>query len=545
MEAKEKPDYRQQPGKDENQKRYGKDNDFCPEFDDSILNPDSFINHISDIECRLSESENKFPVEVFPVEIQNIIHQTNECLKFPIDFIGASMLFAGSTVVGNSYKAQVMPGWVEGVTVYMALVGRAGTNKSHPLTFALQPIFDNDKRTFAKYKEARSLYQQAMMAKKGEQPEVSEKPFWKKFIINDSTPEALAEVHRYNLRGVGVYSDELAGWFKNFNRYHKGAETEFWLSNFSGKQITIDRKSQEPVLIPTPSISVCGSIQSGILKELQKDNRGENGFIDRILFVMPEGLQKEYWSEARLSNEVVESWGKVISNLISMPMRLDEEGNPSPVILEFSSEAMELLKGWQRKNTDQCNDPDNETMASVFSKLEIYLIRFSLILQLIKRAVEMPGTEIPDQDKLKFYFRQAAKLCHPDINDLENDDDTLIKALNAAYERGSLKDVESIYFLLTKPVIGVEAVEGAILLVEYFRNTAIKAHGIIQNSNPVETLSLDKKQLYKTLPSQFTTEAGLLVANKLEFHERKFERFITDESLFEKIRHGEYSKKIK
>jgi hypothetical protein len=244
-----------------------------------LSNPETFQNHFAEIENGFNESENKFPVEVFPVAIQNIINQTNECLKYPVDFIGTSILFACSTVIGNTYKAEIIPGWVEGVTLYLALVGRAGTNKSHPLTFAMQPIFDHDKKTYAEYKEAKAVYQRAMMQSKSEQTEIPEnKPFWRKFVVGDFTPEGLAEIHRFNLRGLGVYSDELAGWFKNFNRYHKGSEAEFWLSNFSGKQITIDRKSQEPVLIPTPAISVCGSIQTAILKELQKDNRGEKWF---------------------------------------------------------------------------------------------------------------------------------------------------------------------------------------------------------------------------------------------------------------------------
>ena len=62
--------------------------------------------------------------------------------------------------------------------------------------------------------------------------------------------EALAEVHKFNKRGIGVYADELAGWFKNFNRYNKGSEMEFWLSQWSSKPINIDRKTGEPVFIP-------------------------------------------------------------------------------------------------------------------------------------------------------------------------------------------------------------------------------------------------------------------------------------------------------
>jgi hypothetical protein len=41
-------------------------------------------------------------------------------------------------------------------------------------------------------------------------------------------------------------------------------------------------------------------MQTGILKNLMKGNRGENGFIDRVLMVMPDGLKKEPINEKEL-----------------------------------------------------------------------------------------------------------------------------------------------------------------------------------------------------------------------------------------------------
>lgn len=459
-----------------------------PIFNDEILdlnNPDTFKNEFVEIQTRLNGSENKFPVEVFPGLIQSVINETNECLKYPVDFIGASMLFAASTVIGNTYKAEIIPGWVEGVTLYLALVGRAGTNKSHPLNFALQPIFENDKTTFATYKQALAAYKRALFHSKSDGTEPPEKPYWKRYIVSDFTPESLSEIHRHNIRGVGVYSDELAGWFKNFNRYHKGNETEFWLSNFSGKPTVIDRKNQEPIVIPTPAISVCGSIQPGVLLELQKENKGENGFVDRILFGFPENLQKQYWSEKSLSPAIVDSWAQIVSNLFSVPMNIDETDNPQPQVLRFSPGALKLLKEWQRENTDLSNYPENEVFAGIYSKLEIYVIRLSLIMELLFWATG------------------------ENANNLISD----------------------------------KAAKSAIALIEYFRKTAQKVNGIIAKTNPIETLTMDKRRVFDSLPNEFTTEGGLIIANQTGMNERTFERFLTDERYFERIKHGQYTKK--
>lgn len=50
---------------------------------------------------------NRFPVEAFPEPLQQIILETNANLNFPIDFIGASLLYAVSVAIGNTHKVEV------------------------------------------------------------------------------------------------------------------------------------------------------------------------------------------------------------------------------------------------------------------------------------------------------------------------------------------------------------------------------------------------------------------------------------------------------
>ena len=136
---------------------------------------------------------------------------------------------------------------------------------------------------------------------------------------------------------------------------------EFWLSQWSGKPINIDRKTGEPVFIPLPFISVAGTIQKGILNELAKDSRTQNGFIDRILFVIPENIQKEYWSETDLPPVVSENWKSIISSLLNMSVINDVPTNelevnsesafsferPKSVIFKWPSSAIMILSGFK------------------------------------------------------------------------------------------------------------------------------------------------------------------------------------------------------
>ncbi len=200
-----------------------------------------------------------FPINVFPEQIQNIIQEANSTLNFPIDFLSCSILYAVSVAIGNTHKLKIKTGWIENALLFMILVGKKGINKSHPISFAIQPILDRDRKLFTQYRKDYADYQEAITTD-GVDKSSLEKPVLKKTIVSDFTIEALTEIHAQNERGIGVYVDEIAGWFKNFERYTQGSQQEFWLSVFSGKPIISDRKSSKPVHLNHPFFSVIGSI---------------------------------------------------------------------------------------------------------------------------------------------------------------------------------------------------------------------------------------------------------------------------------------------
>ncbi|HUS86210.1 MAG TPA: DUF3987 domain-containing protein [Bacteroidales bacterium] len=444
----------------------------------------------TEFEQLLKQGNNIFPVEVFPVTVQEIIRATNENLDFPIDFIGASVLYSTSVAIGNTFKVEIKKGFQESAVIYLAIVARAGTNKTHPLSFAVQPIIDRDKKTYREYEQARQEYEKAVKLSKAERQQqgIDEpiKPIWQKYLLSDYTPEALAEVHKFNKRGIGVYCDELAGWFKNFNRYNKGSEMEFWISNFNSKPINIDRKTNEPIFIPVPFISVAGTIQTGILNELAKESRTQNGFIDRILFVIPDNIQKEYWSETEINPDIIQNWKSIISELLNLPVQWDDTLNPVPGVLYFTPEAKKLLYKWQRENTDQCRNAESEALAGIFSKLDMYAARLALILQMLRWACNEGNKE----------------------------------------------------------AVSTEAVQGAIQLIEYFRLSSVKVYSILVSSNPLDKFSTDKQAFYNALPEVFTTDLAQQTAKQFEISERVVRRFLTERELFSNVKHGYYEKRI-
>jgi hypothetical protein len=95
-----------------------------------------------------------------------------------------------------------------------------------------------------------------------------------------------------------------------------------------------------------------------------------------------------------------------------------------------------------------------------------------------------------------------------------------------------------------KQAVSMEAVRGAIKLVEYFKSSAVKVNSILSNASPLAKHPADKQALYKALPDTFTTETGLQIAEGLEVAERTFKYFLNEKELFMRISRGEYQKRI-
>lgn len=459
---------------------------------ESTITIEDIEKEISSInEELLSIDGPSFPVKIFPHEIQKIILATSEGLDFPIDFMGASILYACSIGIGLTYKVQVKNGWQESATIYLAIIAPPGTNKSAPLSFAIAPIQNMDRQSYRLYENQMKYYQDALTMTKSEreaqQMGEPQKPIWKKSLLTDFTPEALVDVHKHNLRGVGVYVDELATWFKSFSRYTKGAETEFWLSSWSNKAITVDRKGSEPTYIASPFISVVGTMQPSVLHELGSGNRSSNGFLDRILFTLLLNVKRPYWSDKELSEDIPMLWESIIQNLFSLQMNVDEEGNRRCNVIHFTNDAKEALYRWQKTHTDEANSLDNDSLAGMYSKLQTYCIRFSLILEVLK--------------------------CKVKGDNLKN--------------------------------ITIESVEGAIQLTEYYKRNAIQVYSIINGSiKPIDKLPLDKKKFVLALPNNFRTGEAIQIAQKSGIPERTAKRLLNDKSLFIRVKKGEYKKKL-
>lgn len=458
--------------------------------------PLSNQNYIPNPELRNSDDTiaPEFPYHILPDRIQRIIEDCNRFLSFPGDFTACGILSATAIAIGRTCKAIYQ--WEETACLYMAVVAPPGTAKTHPLLFALHPIIQANKQAIKDYNRTMKELADSGTAAPGSLAD-------KQCLFGDFTIESLVKAAVTNRRGISVYMDELGGFFKNFNRYNSGSEQEFWLSNWSGSPYAVTRMNRK-YFLEWLAISIVGTIQPSLLDELGKGGRSQNGFVERILFCYPEkvGVIKLKRRNQRSDTKhiLLKNYAPIIQTLLDRQLAMQgiEDEDDQPHEIYFSPEADDILTDYLNNLKDRMDKHDNEYLRNMYSKMQTYTIRFSLILNRLRYACAM-------QENVDFP---------------EADDQTIV----------------------------TDDVEKAIQLAEYFLLHAHKTHNAISGATPADKLPRDILKWYQSLPigQELSTrdieDAALRHNLSRPTMFRHLNESNIEKRLFAKLRHGVYER---
>lgn len=431
---------------------------------------------------------NEFPIDVLPNMIQDIIKSANDTLNFPVEYSAISILYVVSVSMGLTYEIEVKKGYKLSGLLYCMLLGNPGVSKTHPLKMILQPIQDIDRKNNSIYKQQLEEYNQIVFEEKKKKTKDRQqiiKPRRKQLLLTDATPEAVIDVMSFNDRGIGLYNDELSGWFGNFNRYNNGSSMQFWLSVFSSMSYTVNRKTSEDIFIDKLYIPVIGTIQPEALIEAFS-KMPNNGFLDRFLTAYPKDAKKEYLNDKEMPKEILDRWEDVVKRIYNEPKAYFEgtfEIAPRP--LKLSNEAGLLFKKWQEYNTDLVNDTKDIKLQGVYAKAEILVLRLALILEVLSCSC------IKKQPR-------------------------------------TIQDVNMI---------------GATKLIEHYKLTMEDVSSIVYDKQPSNKLKEDKKDIYDSLPQTFKNQECINLFLKKGLSQSTAKRFMKDKELFLNTSTGNYKKK--
>jgi hypothetical protein len=364
-----------------------------------------------------------FPVEVFPEPLQRFVREAAAALPCPPDYLAVPLLVIAGGVIGASRALAIKPGHVQRAALYAAVIGTPGAAKTPALEAVVDPVHEIDEEAHARWELAMEKYEadlkeheaKAKDAKKNNErpPDKPAKPRLSRQTVDDATAESLAPILKENPRGVVMVADELIGWVGRMNCYReggKGADRQFWLSAWSGKTTTIDRKKTHdlgPIRIHKPFIGVIGGLTPDKLPTLRGDRPRQrveqDGFLDRLLLSYPAELPaaEENWRD--ISEDTSKQLADVFTKLRTLEMVPVQDGlvlhGRRPHLVKLSSAGKAVWQKFTRQLAAERNADDfPRHLAGPWAKFRGYCGRLALIVHFLRWACGEVGSDTADVD---------------------------------------------------------------------------------------------------------------------------------------------------
>lgn len=354
-----------------------------------------------------------FPVDVLPEPIRSFVTEAAKAIGCDASYIALPLLSGLAAAIGNTRRIALRRTWNEPAIVWTAIVGESGTMKTPAFKLAMKAIRKAQADAFKEHEAALAVWEAQHLRYEaeltgwkrqaakghgdaGDPPEKPAPPIARRYIMSDTTTEALAPILLGNPRGVLLARDELAGWLGSFDRYAKagkaGADSAHWLSMHNGEAMTIDRKTGIPptIHVPSASVSITGGIQPGILSRALGQEHHESGMAARVLYAMPPRKAKR-WTEADVDANTEAAVATVFDRLLSLPMEVDPESadplNPDlrPRLVTLTEAGHAAFVAFYNEHATEHAQLSGD-LSAAWSKLEGYAARLALVVHLTRWA---------------------------------------------------------------------------------------------------------------------------------------------------------------
>ena len=369
-----------------------------------------------------------FSTNFFPTAIQDIIEDLHKDRIFPIDYLAGAILFVVSVLIGSNIRLVSSFGEIL-ANIFVAIVGPQGSNKSAPLLWAVRFLEKIDIQALDYYERELAKYESLPEAQR-DKIRRPEKPA--RLIVNDGTPEAIADIIAKNTLGIGHYVDELSKVFGDYGgRYKPQSDEELLPQLFSGAPFIIDRKTNPHVIrCERPFYSLIGCTQNETFTRIFSRDRMSSGMFARFIPVVHFELSPLKWPLIEdLPSDADNRMKKIIDKLLSIRSLSESE----PIIYHLSADASTAIVLWQNDEEERLHSCGKDIEIAIFRKMQLYALKFSLILQvLIDVCGDQPDNDSPTREigmraatfatKLTDYFcdnarELASAIASPKLNE--------------------------------------------------------------------------------------------------------------------------------
>lgn len=272
-----------------------------------------------------------------------------DSLQVPVDIPFWLGMSAGSTAIGGRRTVSPKPDWVEPVNLYTMPVAAPGEMKSPVLSAMARPIYDEQRRRTsedgiavardqqerriaeacvsdaegkvikAKGPEERKKHRLNLDAARDELEELGAPKVMTRFIADDITPEAAADLMAEQGERLAILSTEGSFLGNVGGRYSKNPNPETVLKAWSHERHSVDRKNGPPVLLERPNLTLGLAAQPGFLTGMGEtgDVFEARGLMARFIFSMPASkVGNRVYDTDPVPHEVKEDYTAAITAMI-------------------------------------------------------------------------------------------------------------------------------------------------------------------------------------------------------------------------------------
>jgi hypothetical protein len=339
-----------------------------------------------------------FPTNVLPKPVNNLIVVGARSIQCDAAYIALPVLSVLAASIGTTRRLRLKPGWYAPSILWTAIVGESGTAKSPALRLATDPIkrrqgqaIDLHAQDTAGWRVDHDQWQRAKKAwergkDSNDPPEEPVEPICQRYVVSDTTVEALAPILLGNARGILLVRDELASWLGAFDRYSggKGADAGAWLSLYSADTLIVDRRTAGTLYVPHAAVSLTGGIQPGTLARALGVEHREDGLAARLLLACPP-RQARAWRRGGIDEVVTLAYAEVVGRLHELQHDTDDDGRPCARTVCLSREAEHVWAHYYDAHNREMADLVGD-LAAAWSKLEETAARLALIIHLSRWA---------------------------------------------------------------------------------------------------------------------------------------------------------------
>lgn len=329
-----------------------------------------------------------FPLEILPKCLEEFCREQGRLICCDPTLILLPMLAVMAAVIGNSRRVVVRKSWLEPAILWTAAVADSGSGKSPAFDAARGPLTKIQREEFKVYETALNQYEidkvaydQKKKAKETEGLTEPQSPVLQDVFLEDTTVEAIGSVLRNRPRGSAIICEELSGWFKRQNAYKQkgGGDEAFYLQSHGGRPAKINRKVGPCIFIPQATLSITGTIQRPILKDVLTGSHIGSGMAARFLFSMPPEFKRK-WSDEEIEDDLIERYENLIFGLSRLEMYRTPSDGWQSVSIGMTADAQRRFRQFYDEVGASRPDIESAEMKAAWSKLEGGAARIALVL---------------------------------------------------------------------------------------------------------------------------------------------------------------------